>query len=314
MRVALDAMGSDAAPQVEMEGVELALRELPDLQVALVGRPRIVEESKGRYSDRVEIIPAPDAVGMHEPPNEALKRRRNSSIAVCMDMHSQGKVDAVVSAGNTGAVMAFAVTRLGLIADIRRPALAVLFPRIKGSAVVIDVGANVDTKPFQLLQFAAMGATAASFFFRKANPSVGLLSIGHEDTKGNELTIAAHALLKASSLNFVGNVEGSHLVNGNVDVVVCDGFVGNTLLKYGEGLAETLRELLAEYFESETKYRLRRWVSRPVLREFISRMDYQEHGGALMLGVKGAVVVGHGRSSPRAIMNALRTASQAARD
>jgi glycerol-3-phosphate acyltransferase PlsX len=159
-----------------------------------------------------------------------------------------------------------------------------------------------------------MGATAASYFFRKANPSVGLLNIGQEDTKGNELTLGAYRLLKESELNFVGNVEGNDIIAGSVDVIVADGFVGNVLLKYGEGLAEILRELLQEYFESRTQYRLRRWVSRPVLREFIGRMDYQEHGGALMLGVQGTVVVGHGRSTPRAIMNALRTAAQSVKD
>lgn len=314
MRVALDAMGSDDAPRSELAGVELALSEIDDLEVTLVGKPEIIETSRERYGHRVELIPAPEVVGMHEPANEAIKRKRLSSIAVCMDLHRQGKVDAVVSAGNTGAVMAFAVTRLEVFPSVHRPALAVLFPRVKGSALVVDVGANVDTKPQQLLQFAMMGTTAASFFFRKANPSVGLLNIGREDTKGNELSIAAHQLLRQSGLNFVGNCEGNDILTGNVDVFVCDGFVGNILLKYGEGLAEVLRELLQEYFESETRYRLRRWVSKPVLREFIGRMDYQEHGGALMLGVQGTVVVGHGRSTPRAIMNALRTAAQAARD
>lgn len=314
MRIALDAMGSDAAPRAELEGVELAIEQIPDLNVVLVGRPEIVESSRHRFGDRVELIPAPEVIGMHEAPNEALKRKRDSSLAVCMDLHSQGKTDAVVSAGNTGAVMAFAVTRLGVVPGVHRPALAVLFPRIKGSVLVVDVGANVDAKPLQLLQFGMMGATAASFFFRKANPSVGLLNIGREDSKGNEVTVAAHRLFKESELNFVGNAEGNDIIAGSVDVIVCDGFVGNALLKYGEGLAETLRDLLREYFESETRYRWRRWVSRPVLREFIGRMDYQEHGGALMLGVQGTVVVAHGRSTPRAIMNALRTACQSVRD
>lgn len=314
MRVALDAMGSDDAPRSELAGVELAIREIEDLDVTLVGKPEIIEASRGRYDRDVKLVPAPEVVGMHEPPNEAVKGKRLSSIAVCMDLHQQGRVDAVVSAGNTGAVMAFAVTRLGVFPGVHRPALAVLFPRVKGSALVVDVGANVDTKPQQLLQFALMGATAASFFFRKANPSVALLNIGHEETKGGELAVAAHQLLRQSGINFVGNREGNDILTGNADVFVCDGFVGNVLLKYGEGLAEVLRELLQEYFESETRYRLRRWVSKPVLREFIGRMDYQEHGGALMLGVQGTVVVGHGRSTPRAIMNALRTAAQAARD
>ncbi len=307
-------MGSDNAPRAELEAATLVLKELSDLNLVIVGKQEIIDESQKRYTDRVELVPAPEVVGMHEPPSEAVKKKRASSLAVCMDLHRQGKVDAVVSAGNTGAVMAFALTSLGAIPGVHRPTLAVLFPRIKGSTLVLDVGANVDIKPTHLLQFAVMGATAASFLFRKANPSVGLLNIGTEDTKGNDLTIAAYRLLKESELNFIGNIEGNDILKGTVDVVVCDGFVGNILLKYGEGLAEILRELLRDYFESESKYRLRRWFSKPVLEEFISRMDYQEHGGALMLGIQGNVIVAHGRSTPQALKNAVRTAYQAIKD
>ncbi|MCX7731778.1 MAG: phosphate acyltransferase PlsX [candidate division WOR-3 bacterium] len=316
MKIALDAMGSDNAPRAELAAVQLALEELPDCSLVIVGRQEILESDRAdyRHGERVEFVPAAEVVGMHEPAPEAVKRKQNSSIGVCMDLHRQGKVDAVVSAGNTGAVMAFALTRLGAVPGVHRPTLAVLFPRINGSTLVLDVGANVDTKPNQLLQFAIMGATAAAFFFRKANPSVGLLNIGQEDTKGNELTTAAYRLLKESELNFIGNVEGNEILTGKADVVVCDGFVGNVLLKYGEGLGEILRQLLEQYYESESKYRLRRWFSRPVLEEFISRMDYQEYGGALMLGVQGNVVVAHGRSTPQALKNAIRTAYSAVRD
>lgn len=308
-------MGSDNAPRAELEAVRLTLTELSDCNLVVVGRQEILENDTQMAEERrVEFVSATEVVGMHESAPEAVKKKRNSSISVCMEMHKQGKVDAVVSAGNTGAVMAFALTTLGAIPGVHRPTLAVLFPRIKGSTLVLDVGANVDTRPFQLLQFAIMGATAASFFFRKANPSVGLLNIGQEDIKGNELTIEAYKLLKQSELNFIGNVEGNDILTGKVDVVVCDGFVGNILLKYGEGLGEILRQLLEEYYDSESKYRFRRWFSRPVLEEFISRMDYQEHGGALMLGVQGNVVVAHGRSTPQALKNALRTAYQAVRD
>lgn len=314
MKIALDAMGSDNAPRVEMEGAILALKELPDLELLVVGKEEIISQYRSDNWERVELIPAPEVVGMHESPTEAIKKKPRSSIAICMSLHKEGKADAVVSAGNTGAVMAFALTSLGAIPGVSRPTLAVLFPRIKGSTLVLDVGANVDTKPSQFLQFAIMGATAASFIFHKANPTVGLLNIGQEETKGNEQTLNAYRLLKESELNFIGNVEGSDILTGKVDVVVCDGFVGNVLLKYGEGLAEILRELLQEYLESESKYRLRRWFSRPVLEEFISRMDYQEHGGALMLGLEGNVVAAHGRSTPRALKNAIRTAYQAVKD
>ncbi len=313
MKIALDAMGSDKAPQAELEGVALALEEDPSLNVVLVGQQEIMDGARDHYSGRLELIPAPDVVGMHESPTEAVKRKQNSSIAVCMKLLKEKKVAGVVSAGNTGAVMAFALTIIGAIPRVHRPTLAILFPNIKGSTLVLDVGANVDVKPRQLFQFGTMGTTAASYLFRKANPSVGLLNIGREDSKGNEVTLEAYQLFKTSELNFVGNVEGNEILKGTVDVVVCDGFVGNALLKYGEGLAEVVAGMLDDYLESESKYRLRRWFSRPVLHEFIGRMDYQEHGGALMLGVQGTVVVAHGRSTARAIMNALRSACRAAK-
>ncbi len=315
MRIALDAMGTDNAPAAELEGVALALDEWKDLEIVLVGKPGIIDaETIKGYSGRLELVPAEEVVGMNEPPNEVVKRKRNSSMAVCMDLLKQGRVSGVVSAGNTGAIMAFAVTMLGVVPGVYRPTLGALFPTLKGNTFVLDIGANVDTKPLQLVQFGIMGATAASYLFKKANPSVGLLNIGHEDSKGNELTYNAYQLFNKQDLNFVGNIEGNAILKGTVDVVVCDGFVGNALLKYAEGLADVLSGLVEEYLESESKYRMRRWISKPVLREFIERMDYQEHGGALMLGVLGAVVVGHGRSSPRAIMNALRSAATAAED
>jgi glycerol-3-phosphate acyltransferase PlsX len=318
MRIALDAMGTDNAPAAELEGVALALDEWKDLEVVLVGKPGIIDsETIKGYSGRLDLVPAEEVVGMHESPNEVVKRKRGSSMAVCMDLLKQGKVSGVVSAGNTGAIMAYAVTLLGVVPGVYRPTLGALFPTLKGNTFVLDIGANVDTKPVQLLQFGIMGATAASYLFRKANPSVGLLNIGHENSKGNELTFNAYQLFSKHDLNFVGNVEGNAILKGTVDVVVCDGFVGNALLKYAEGLAEVLSGLVEQYLEPDSEHRTRRWrrwLSKPVLREFIERMDYQEHGGALMLGVLGTVVVGHGRSSPRAIMNALRSAATAAGD
>ncbi|MBM3332604.1 phosphate acyltransferase PlsX [candidate division WOR-3 bacterium] len=318
MRIALDAMGTDNAPAAELEGVALALEEWKDLEVVLVGKPGIIDtETVKGYSGRLEVVPAEEVVGMHESPTEVVKRKRGSSMAVCMDLMKQGKVSGVVSAGNTGAIMAFAMTMLGVVPGVYRPTLAGLFPTLKGSTLVLDIGANVDTKPLQLVQFGMMGTTAASYLFKKANPSVGLLNIGQEDSKGNELTFSAYQLFKQHDMNFAGNVEGNAILKGTVDVVVCDGFVGNALLKYAEGLAEVLTGLLEQYLEPDSEHRTRRWrrwLSKPVLREFIERMDYQEHGGALMLGVLGTVVVGHGRSSPRAIMNALHSAATAAGD
>ncbi|MEO0082470.1 MAG: phosphate acyltransferase PlsX [candidate division WOR-3 bacterium] len=311
MKIALDAMGSDNAPRAELQGIALALEEDSSLEVVLVGQGEIIAGFNRNCSARLELVSATEVVGMHEAPSDAVKRKRNSSIAVCMRLLKEGKVDGVVSAGNTGAVMAYALTMIGAVPGVHRPTLAVMFPTVKGSSMVLDVGANVDASPLQLYQFGLMGATAASYLLRKANPSVGLLNIGREESKGNDAILGAYRMFKQSELNFVGNIEGYDILKGTADVVVCDGLVGNVLLKYGEGLAEVVAGMLADYLESESRYRLRRWLSKPVLQEFIDRMDYQEHGGALLLGVEAPVVVAHGRSSPRAIMNALRSACRA---
>ncbi|HDQ99531.1 MAG TPA: phosphate--acyl-ACP acyltransferase, partial [candidate division WOR-3 bacterium] len=186
MKVALDAMGSDSAPMAEIEGAALALEDDSSLKIALVGQPQLLQDSVSSVPDRIELVHADDVVGMHENPAEAIRRKRRSSIAVCMQLLKERKVDAVVSAGNTGAVMAFAVTSIGVIEGVHRPTLGIMFPNVRGSTLVLDVGANVDTKSRQLLQFGIMGSTAAGFLLHKANPTVGLLSIGREETKGNE--------------------------------------------------------------------------------------------------------------------------------
>jgi len=304
-------MGSDNAPRAELEGVSLALDKHHDLEVVLVGRQEIVEACTDKHSGRVHLVSASEVVGMHELPTDAVKRKRDSSMAVCMKLLREGKVDGVVSAGNTGAVLGYALTVVGPVPGVYRPTLAVVFPTVKGSGMVLDVGANIAVKPVQLFQFGVLGATAASYLFHKANPAVGLLNIGREDSKGNEAISEAHRLLKESELNFVGNIEGNDILKGAVDVVVCDGLIGNVLLKYTEGMAEVVAGMIHDYLESESKHRIRRWFSKPVLQEFIERLDYQEHGGALLLGVGGTVVVGHGRSTPRAIMNALGSACRA---
>lgn len=309
MRVALDVMGGDGAPQVELEGGRLALEEDEGLEIYLVGPAR----GLGReLPPRAWVVDAPERVDMGESPIQALRQKPGSSIARAIQLLKEQKVDAVVSAGNTGAVMAFALTLLGLIPGVERPALAGFFPTQgpsgEGSVVVLDIGANVDPRPEQLLSFGVMGAAVARYLFSCAEPRVGLLNIGREPSKGNELTRAAYPLLANSGLNFVGNVEACEILKGEVDVVVCDGFSGNIMLKFGEGVTEILGTMLNEYLASESKFRLRRWFSKPVLYEFLSRMDYEETGGSLLLGVNGTVVVCHGRSTPRAIKNAIHTA------
>ncbi len=308
MKIALDAMGSDNAPSVEFEGMILALEENPNLEVILVGQEELLKGADESYPERIQILAAPDVVTMHESPVDALRNKRNSSIAKAINLLKEQKVDGFVSAGNTGAVMAFSLSILENIAGVHRPTLATFFPTVKGTTLVLDVGANVDTKPIHLLQFAIMGSIVASHILKKANPTIGLLNIGKEPQKGNELTQSTFKLLENSGLNFLGNLEANDLFKGMTDVIVCDGFVGNMMLKFGEGLIEVISQTLTDYLASETKYRMRRWLSKPVLSEFISRMDYEEQGGAMLLGIPGVIVCAHGRSSPKAIKNAVNTA------
>lgn len=308
MKIALDAMGSDNAPSVELEGMLLALEENSNLSVVVVGQEELLRGANARFSDRIEFLSTPDVVTMHELPVDALRNKRNSSISKAIELLKDNKVDGVVSAGNTGAVMAFALSILESIPGVHRPTLATFFPTIKGTSLVLDVGANVDTKPIHLLQFAIMGSTVASHILKKANPTISLLNIGKESQKGNELTQSTYKLLETSGLNFLGNLEANDLFKGSADVIVCDGFVGNVILKFGEGVFEVISDTLWEYLHSETKYRMRRWLSKPVLTEFISRMDYEEQGGGMLLGIPGTIICAHGRSSPRAIKNAINTA------
>jgi glycerol-3-phosphate acyltransferase PlsX len=314
MRIALDAMGSDKAPKPELEGTQEALQEFSDLQVSLIGKKELLNNTNpATEKSRYQIIDTNEVIGMHESPSAALKLKRNSSIALAINLLKEKKADAMVSAGNTGAIMAFAMNCLGTIAGIDRPALAAIFPNPKGSTLLIDIGANVNVKPINLYQFAVMGSITASFLFKKANPTIGLLNIGQEEKKGTELTQSAYRLLQESDLNFIGNVEGYDVLRGSCDVIVCDGFVGNVVLKFGEGMAEIVSEMIQDYLSSASKYRVRRWISRPVLSEFISKMSYEEYGGALLLGINGTVIIGHGRSSSKALKNAIKTAVCAVR-
>lgn len=312
MNIALDAMGSDNAPEIELLGTAQALEEFVDVWIKLFGKKEILDNHKSLIShERLEIIHTEEVIGMLDSPSEALRTKQNSSIAYAIKSLKDKKTDAFVSVGNTGAVMAYAMSLLGTISGIDRPALAAPFPTPKGHTLMVDIGANVNAKPINLFQFAEMGSIAASYIFKKANPTVGLLNIGKEDKKGTETTQTTYKLLSESNLNFIGNIEGQDILKGVCDVIVCDGFVGNVILKFGEGMAQIVNEMLEEYLASESKYRLRRWFSKPVLSEFISRWNYEEYGGAMLLGVKGTVIVGHGRSTPKAIKNAIKTAISA---
>ncbi len=314
MRVVLDAMGGDNAPQVPVRGAVQAAKEL-GIEVILTGKKELIEKelSKYSYSDNlIKIVDAPESVSMDEQPSRALKKR-NSSIHIGMSLIKDKKADAFVSAGNTGAVMAISLFSLGRLKGVERPAISTILPNLKGYTFLLDVGANVDCKPRHLLQFAVMGEAYAKYVLGDENPRIGLLNIGEEETKGNELTKEAYKLLKQASkkgLNFVGNAEGRDIYSGNFDVIVCDGFVGNVALKLSESLAKVLAKVLKEEIEKHFISRLGAITLKPAVKSFKKRIDYAEWGGAPLLGVKAPVIISHGSSNAKAIKNAIRIACQ----
>lgn len=320
MRVALDAMGGDHAPREIVAGAAEAVRDL-DVEVILVGPAERLKDELRHLpaphpgADALRIVDAPEVIGMAEAPAMALRRKRRSSIAVALDLVRRGEADAMVSAGNTGAVMAAALLTLRPIEGIDRPAIAAVLPtrRERGRVIMLDAGANVDCRPKHLLQFGVMGSVYAARVLGVESPRVGLLSNGEEDTKGNELVIRAAELLRRSGLRFIGNVEGRGVFAGDADVVVCDGFVGNVVLKFGEGLAVGIFSLLREELSRGLLVRLGVALARPRLRALALRLDHTEYGGAPLLGVDGICIVSHGSSKARAIRNAIGLAAESVR-
>jgi glycerol-3-phosphate acyltransferase PlsX len=316
MRIALDAMGGDNAPEVTIEGAIETVSEKEDIRVVLVGDERVVSEAlkSRRYPpDRISIHHASQTVSMDDSISFAIRRKRNSSIRKGIDLVKSGEADAFVSAGHSGVVMATALLVLGTSEGVDRPAIATTMPTLKERFVLIDAGANVDSTPENLLQFAYMGSAYSKHVIGVEKPRVALLSIGEEDVKGNELTKEAFSLLKNTSLNFVGNVEGKDLYQGDVDVVVCDGFTGNIALKISEGLAEAIIKMLKVEIASIATGRLAYLFMKPALKNFKKKTDYAEYGGAPLLGIKGTCIISHGRSSAKAIKNAIKTADLASR-
>lgn len=304
--IALDAMGGDNAPLVTVRGASLALKESNGkFDVLLVGKKeeleKIIKEENLDFPTE-KIVHAPDVIEMGDVPTLALKSKE-SSLAVCVDLIKEGKANAFVSAGNTGAVMAISTIRLGRIEGISRPALGTIVPTLKNKCLVLDVGANVDSKPNNLYEFAIMGSVYMQEIFGVENPKIGLLSIGEEDSKGNEVTLSANKLLRESKLNFVGNVEGRDILKGEVDVIVCDGFVGNVVLKFAEGFLNFLVKKFKESAEKSLSNKLRIGISKGVLKDILKVFDYQEYGGVPLFGVNGITIIGHGSSSELAIKN-----------
>jgi glycerol-3-phosphate acyltransferase PlsX len=314
MRVAVDAMGGDHAPAEVVAGAVAAAERL-GLEVLLVGPDEVVREQLRRHraSGRVRVVHASQQVGMDESPTTALRRKPDNSITKGLELVRAGQADAFFSAGNTGAVMAAALLTLGRVEGVDRPAVAAVLPTLRGRMVALDVGANVDCRPRHLLQFALMGSVYAERVLGIPSPRVGLLSNGEEAGKGNELVVRAGELLRATDLNFVGNVEGRQVFFGACDVLVCDGFVGNVVLKLGEGMAQGLFQIIREEVRRSLRAKFAVWLLRPRLRALRRRIDYTEYGGAPLLGVRGVVVIGHGSSNAHAVFNALRVAQEEVR-
>ncbi len=307
MKIALDAMGGDFAPGVPIEGALAALDEYGDsLSIALVGPQEIIRRElagHGREPDgHIQIVDAPEVISMSDKAGRAVREKRNSSLMRAIELHKSGHADAVISAGHTGAQMAASYMVLGLIEGVRRPTIGSLLPVANGRfCTLVDVGANTDCKPINLLQFAIMGSVFMEIVSGKRNPSVALLSIGEEKTKGNELVLATHYLLEESGLNFVGNVEGSDIFAGKADVIVCDGFVGNIILKFAESVGSLLLGRLMSLGGASESFM-------DGLRQVRKEFDYAEIGGVPLLGVNGISMICHGRSTAKAIKSAIREA------
>jgi glycerol-3-phosphate acyltransferase PlsX len=312
--IALDAMGSDKAPKPEIEGAIQAARH-HDVRVVLVGPEPVLSAELERHPAAaelpIEVVHASEVITMEDKAAQAVRTKRDSTMRVGLRLVREGKAVGFVSAGNTGAAMATAKLVLGMLPGVDRPALAAVFPTAMGTvACLLDVGANVDSNPENLVQFAIMGEIYFRSMFGTRRPKVGLLSIGEEETKGNELTRDAFQLLKQLPLNFVGNVEGRDLYNGKIDVIVADGFVGNVALKISEGVANLVRYTLKETLKATITRQVGYLLSRSAFTDFKKRLDHTEYGGAPLLGVKGVCFITHGSSNANAIKNAVRVAAE----
>ena len=302
MRIAVDAMGGDHAPAAIVAGAARAAQQLPG-EIVLVGREDVVRAELARQrvnAANITVHHAPDVVEMDESPRLALRQKVGSSITVAVDLVRDGLADAAVSAGNSGAMMAAATMRLRTLPGVQRPAIAVFMPTPVGKRIVLDAGANVDCKPEHLADFALMGSLYAEHTLGITRPRVGLLTIGTERSKGNELTGAAYELCAALPINFIGNVEGNQIYHGDVDVTVCDGFVGNVVLKVTEGVGQEIMNDLKATLRSSIWTKLGALILRPALRSMAAKYDYAEYGGALLLGINGVCVIAHGKSDARA--------------
>jgi len=317
MRIALDAMGGDTAPETQVSGAVRAARELP-IEIVLVGQQDKIDKALSRYGSRrpsnLSVVNATEVIGMHEPPVASIRKKRDSSINVSVGLLKEGKVDAIVSAGNTGAVVSASTLKIGLLPGIERPGIAIILPGMDGDTLMIDVGANINPKPVHLFQYALMGEVYMRCVQGKANPKVGLLNIGEEESKGTESIKDAYEMLEAANINFKGNAEGRDLFAGTFDVIACDGFAGNVALKTAESLARAIGLLLKRTLSMSPITRLGAWLARDAFLELRKEIDYAEHGGAPLFGVNGVCIIAHGASNAKAIKNAIHQAYESVRE
>jgi len=313
MRIVVDAMGGDHAPSAAVAGAFLAVEdaEYNDMEIILVGQEQAIEEEIAAHrfqSTRVHIKHAAQIVSMKESPTKALKHKPNSSIAVGINLIKQNFADAFVSAGNTGAVLTSSLLSLGRIEGVNRPTIGSYLPTESGGCVIFDVGANPDAKPLNLLQFAIMGSIYDKYIFGIENPRVGLLNIGEERTKGNDVVVDAYGMLEQEVPNFVGNIEGRDILTGAVDLVICDGFVGNILLKFAESVVDVLTSKIKRNIGNKPFANLGALLMKPVMNSVAKEFNYEEYGGVPLLGINGVSIISHGSSTPKAIKNAVGVA------
>jgi len=314
IKVAVDGMGGDFAPQLVVEGAVQAANSFEDLEIIITGREDAIKRELYRHKvpgGKISIRHASEVVEMSDSPVQAIKKKKDSSLNVAIQLLKQREVDAVVSAGNTGAAVAASTLNLGLLPGIKRPGIAIAVPTLHGITIAIDVGANIDPSPEHLLQYAIMADTFARHLLKKKKPVVGLLNIGEEESKGTETLQEAYKLLRDSGLNFIGNIEGRDFFTGKCDVIVCDGFAGNVVLKMTESILDMMITLITKEIQKDWLARMGALLCKPAFESIRKETNYEEAGGALLLGVDGVVIIGHGISSAKAIKNAIRVAREA---
>ncbi|MFH1189495.1 MAG: phosphate acyltransferase PlsX [Candidatus Omnitrophota bacterium] len=313
MRIVVDAMGSEMGTSVEVEGAVQAVKEYGH-EVILVGDEVVIKrelDKRGpRVHNKITVIHAPERIEMHEPAALSVRRKRKSSIVMGLELLKRDEADSFVSAGNTGAVVCAATLSLRMLPGIERPGIAIAIPTMNGVSVIIDVGANIDPKALHLFQYGVMADAYCRYILHKDNPKIGLLNVGEEETKGTEFIKEAHTLLSESKLNFIGNVEGRDIYVGSADIVICDGFVGNVILKVSESVIDTLVKMIKKEIKTSPVAMLGAALAMTAFKGLKKKMDYTEYGGAPLLGIDGTCIISHGSSTPKAIKNAIRVAAE----